>query len=278
MFLHTFHPQPILFHVGGLQIHWYGLFLALGTLAGFFVVSWLARQYRLSDQHMSNLFFLLIIGGFIGARLWHVSNEWGYYRLHPGDIMKIWNGGLGLHGGIIAGIIIVIAYALVKKVNFWVLADILAPGLILAQAIGRWGNYFNQELFGRPTTWAWGIPIDIANRPLGFQQFSFFQPTFLYESLGSLIIFIILFSWHRRRLRLKSEENAMGGIDLEGAIVLAYFVLYSLLRISMETVRIDHTPIIGGIRLPIITSSVFIVGAIITWFILRARAKRQYIQ
>lgn len=277
MFLHTFNPKPILVSLGGLEIHWYGFFLAIGALAGFFVITWLVRQYRLDDHHPSNLFFLLIIFGFIGARLWHVSNEWSYYSLHADDIVKIWNGGLGIHGGLIAGILVVIVYCAVKKLNFWLVADILAPGLILAQAIGRWGNYFNQELFGHPTEWAFGIPISPANRPAGFEQFEFFHPTFLYESVGSLIIFIILISWHIHRLRLKRDENIMARFDLEGAIVLGYFAFYSIVRIVLETVRIDRTPIIGGIRLPIITSSVIILGAIIAWFILRARLKKSYL-
>lgn len=276
MFLYTFHPQPIFFQLGGLQIHWYGLCLALGALAGFFIVIWLGRQYHIEEHHLSNIFFLLIIFGFLGARLWHVSNEWAYYSLHPGDIIKVWNGGLGLHGGIIAGVIVVWVYTALKKLNFWLIADILSAGLILGQAIGRWGNYFNQELFGRPTNFAWGIPIDAVNRPVGFQQFDFFHPTFLYESVGSLIVFVVLFSWHIHRLRLKRDENVMARIDLEGAIALGYLVLYSLLRIGMETLRIDHTPIIGGIRLPIITSNVLIVGAVATWFVLRARIKKSY--
>lgn len=267
MFLHYWHPTPLIATIGPFQVHWYGLIIAMGALAGLGICVWLAKKYAMADHHIYDLFFYFLVFGFIGARLYHVSNEWNYYSTHFGDIFKVWNGGLALHGGLIAGAIILWVYTNVKKLSFWKMADIFAVGLILGQAIGRWGNYFNQELFGRPANLPWSIPINPVNRPIDFSQFTFFHPTFLYESLGSFIIFGLLCWLHVRRLRRPSSWLT------PGTIVLLYFILYSLLRISTESLRIDRTPIIQGFRLPIITSVVVIIIAITIWFIRRRSSK-----
>jgi len=270
MFLHSWHPIAIALHLGGLQIHYYGLLLAVSALVGFWITKALLRRYQLPDTIAYDLLLLLLFFGFLGARLYHVINEWGFYQQYPAEIFKIWNGGLALHGGIIAGALAMWAYTRIRKINFWLLADIIAPGLALAQVIGRWGNYFNQELFGRPTALPWGLPIDLANRPASYRQFEYFHPTFLYESIGLIIIFIILMWWHwRRRASLPTSDwSRQPG---QGQIALIYVVLYSVLRVVMEWLRIDSTPVLLGIRLPIIVSLILIMAAVITWLMLRRR-------
>lgn len=264
MFLHAWHPQPYIFSIGSYHLRWYGLMLAVGALVGVWVMQRLAKRYQLDTGRVFDLTLLLLVAGFIGARLYHVVNEWAYYRLHANEIWAVWNGGLAIHGALIAGFLMLVFLASRWKMNLWILADIAAPAVALGQAIGRWGNYFNQELFGQPTTLAWGIPIDPVNRPAPYLNVAFFHPTFLYESLGSLLIAGALLVLHRRRFTASSAGPRVGQ---PGAIVLTYFVLYALVRMVVESIRIDRTPIISGVRLPILFSAVLAVIAAVVLFI-----------
>lgn len=250
MFLHTFTPQPILATIGPLTIHWYGLFLSVGALAAFFVFRWLGRRHGFKVAELETLFFLTVVAGIIGARLYHVTNEWSVYAAQPKEIISIWNGGLAIHGALLAGLIVMLLYARRKKLSFWKLADCAVPAVALGQAIGRWGNYFNQELFGQPTNLPWGIPIEPLNRPIQYIDSTFFQPTFLYESLGSLAVFTLLIIMHRRMLRSQSGST----LHHVGVVTLFYFVLESLVRIGTESLRIDKVPLLMGVRLPLLVS------------------------
>lgn len=260
MFLHTFIPHPILAHLGPFTIHWYGLFLSLGALAGFFVFRWLGKKHGLKSSDLETLFFLTLIAGIVGARLYHVTNEWGYYAAHPGDIAKIWNGGLAIHGALIAGIIVFILFSRRKKLSFWLLADCAVPAIAIGQAIGRWGNYFNQELFGKPTDLPWGIPIETLNRPIEYLNAPHFHPTFLYESLGSLLVFAILIVLHVSVFRRGQGEN-LRNVRSVGTVALLYLMLESLVRAGTESIRIDRVPHVFGIRLPLLVSIAIALAA-----------------
>ena len=264
MFLHTWSPPPVLVSVGGLTIHWYGLFLAIGAAAGWWLARWMANRRGLPVHHLDQLLLWLIIGGLIGARLYHVANEWPYYQARADQIFKLWEGGLAIHGALIAGIIIVWLYVRSHKLAFWQLTDVIVPGLALGQAIGRWGNYFNQELFGRPTALSWGIPIEPINRLAAFQNQTYFHPTFLYESLGNLLI-VVLLVWLTRR---RQKQHPAISWARPGIVTLAYFLLYGILRMVTESVRIDRTPIIAGVRLPIIVSGLIVAAALIGFLVL----------
>lgn len=264
MFLHTWHPQSILWQAGPLAIHWYGLTLAVGAIIGFFITRVIAKKYSINDVIIVDLFLTVVITGFIGARLYHVGNEWAYYRLYPTEIIKIWHGGLAWHGGLIGGLIGLIGFSRMRKISFWTLTDVLVPGVVVGQAIGRWGNYFNQELFGRPTSLPWGIPIDVSHRPLNFSSSKFFHPTFLYESLGLLLIFTVVWWLHRRRL----NHHPLLGTTKRGTIALVYLILAASLRIATELLRVDRTPVLSGVRLPILSGVIIITVAIIVWILL----------
>ena len=256
-FLHSFQPSPILWHIESVNIHWYGLCLVLGMLAALLVASILARYYKISKDTVFDLAFWLISGGLIGARLYEVLLELPYYIAHPWQIPAVWQGGLAIHGAIIAGILIIWLFSRRRKINFLKYSALLVPGLALGQAIGRWGNYFNQELFGRPTNLPWGIPININYRPATYITSGYFHPTFLYESLGCFLIFLILLFfnlWAIKRNKL-SRRFYVWSLGL-------YMILYSILRFSLEFIKIDTTPYIFGMRWPQIISLIIMAAAI----------------
>jgi phosphatidylglycerol:prolipoprotein diacylglycerol transferase len=255
-FLHTYLPDPVLISFGPIKIYWYGLFIVTGILAAIFVVFKLAEKYDLKKDIIIDSIFWLIIGGVIGARLYHIGLELPFYLQNPLSIFKVWQGGLAIHGGLIAGVAITWLFAKKNKLNFWLLAAIYAPGLALAQAIGRWGNYFNQELFGQPTNLPWGIPIDTAHRLSEFYNAQFFHPTFLYESIGNVLIFTTLLAFHVWIIgSIKRDDTRVTGYQL---LVIGYLLLYSVLRFFLEFIRIDTTVEIFGLRWPQIVSLLII--------------------
>ena len=259
-FLRTFHPSPILFSLGPINIYWYGFFIVLGVLSALTVAIILEKFYALKSDTIIDLSLWLILGGLTGARLYDVFLEWPYFLAHPLDVFKVWQGGLAIHGAIIGGSVALWWYTKRFKHNFWQLAAIAVTTLPLAQALGRWGNFFNQELFGRPTNLPWGIPIDPANRPWQYLDFTYFHPTFLYEAMGNLIIFIILIScqiWIIKKQKITSSSYFQ--------LLTFYFLLYSLLRFSLEFIRLDPTPIISGLRFPQLISILVIISCLIYW-------------
>ena len=264
-FLHTFVPQPIFFELGFLKIHWYGIFIVLAILAGMFVALRLAKAMGIKSDEVYNLGFYLIIFGLLGARVYAVMLDLPFYSQNPFKVIAIWHGGLAIHGVIIGGLLCLIIYCKKKKQSFFQWADLLAVILPLAQAIGRWGNYFNQELFGSPTKLPWGIPIDFVKRPLEHLSQTHFQPMFLYESILNLLNFaILLLLFYFLKLKQKIKP---------GIIFLIYLINYSIIRIVMEFFRLDATPIILGIRLPILVSAGVIAISVSLIVFLKYRRK-----
>lgn len=259
-FLHTYYPSPVLINLGWIQIRWYGLMIAIGALLGFLVLLYLGKRYGLKKDQLYDLTFYLVIFGLIGDRLYYVFYAWEYYSKNLLDIFKVWQGGLAIHGAMIAGLIVIYVFGRRKKINPWLLLDLGVVSLALAMAFGRWGNYFNMELFGLPTSLPWGIPIAPENRPLEFMSNTYFQPTFLYESLWNLLTFIILFAWHLLRLAKTKIPEQMRGL---GNIALAYFMMYSLGRFGTEFLRLDFSPYVFGMRWAQIVSLVIFLAVLI---------------
>ncbi len=240
-------PNPIFLSIGSLDIYYYGLILVLAiSVASILSRRKLLSKFLLPQKKIEDLFFYLIIGGLIGARLFHVFFfEWQYYSHNIISIIKIWQGGLAIQGAILAGLLILVVFSKRNKLKFFKLSDNIVPFLALGQAIGRWGNYFNQELFGWPTNNWYGIFITLENRVKGFEGFNYFHPTFFYESILNLILFIILINILK--------------INKLGLATLSYLLGYSLIRFSLEYIRIDEAPLIFGIRTPQFISLIIIV-------------------
>jgi phosphatidylglycerol:prolipoprotein diacylglycerol transferase len=252
-FLHSFKPQPIFLRLGFFAFHWYSFLIVLALILGYLLVVKLARAKNIKKELLEDLFLNLIIFGFIGARLYYVFSELPYYLKNPLEIFAVWRGGLGIFGAVIGGLIVLFFFARKNKLNFWVLTDLLAPALILGQAIGRWGNYFNQEVFGRPTNLPWGIPIDSQLRPREFLTAEYFHPTFLYESLWNFLIFLGLIFLGKYLIKLKP-----------GRIFAFYLIFYSLGRFFIEFIRIDFQPLLFGLRLgQVFAGLAFLIGIII---------------
>lgn len=261
-FLHSFSPQPILLSWGFITIYWYGFFMVLAMAAAIGCLLALARHYHIKSEPMIDLAFYLILGGVLGARLYEILINWPYYFSHPLNALKIWEGGLAIHGSIIFGLLILFLFSRHHKFNFWFLGALAVPSVALGQAIGRWGNYFNQEIFGLPTSLPWGIPISIINRPLEFIDQKYYHPVFLYESFGNLLIFLVLIAIHVIILgNIKKKQTTGNNIYLK--IVCWYLLLYSALRFFLEFIRLDATPEIGNWRWPQIISLTIIALSII---------------
>ena len=259
-FLHNYRPQPVFLRLGFWNIHWYGLLMAMAIFLGLALIIKIAPKYK---AHFQSVVFNIVIFGFIGAMIYYIINEFPYYSSRPLEIFKIWEGGIGIYGAIIGGILALFLYARKHKFSFLFLADLIAPALILGQALGRWGNYFNQEIFGKPTNLPWGIPIDAANRPVEFLNSRYFHPCFFYESVLDLFIFVFLF------LLLKSQIKK--ATLCSGAVFSWYLVLYGLVRFFLEFLRIDHEPILFGLRL----GQAFAAGAIIIGISMLLKIKNQ---
>lgn len=243
--------------------------MVTGIIIGLGISYKLARFYKIEADSLLDVSFWLIINGLLGARIYDVLLELPYYLKYPINIFKIWQGGLAIHGAIIAGLITIYFFAKKRKISLWSLTALVTPGLAIGQAIGRWGNYFNQELFGLPTTKSWGIPIDLINRPIDYISSDFFQPTFLYESFGCLIIFIILIS--ANYLLIKRNKLNKHYFVL---LTTLYLILYSVLRFSLEFIRIDFAPTFLNLRWPQI-ASLFIILCSIVLIIFNSHAKKE---
>ncbi|QQG52388.1 MAG: prolipoprotein diacylglyceryl transferase [Candidatus Falkowbacteria bacterium] len=255
--LHTFLPQPIIFNWGPLTLHWYGLFIVLGIIAAMLISFHLGKKYyQITANDIFDLAFWLIVAGVVGARLYDVLLQIPYYRLHPWQILQVWKGGMAIHGSIIAGLIVIFVWARAKKINFFKITALFVPGLALGQAIGRWGNYFNQEIFGLPTNLPWGIPIAVLNRPADYISFQHFQPTFLYESLGSLLIFATLYL-----LTIRFGKKQKLNLNFYIWLTTIYLILYSLLRFLLEFIRLDYAPLFLGLRFPQVMSLAIIISS-----------------
>src|SRR5512135_2770023 len=234
------------FALGPLFIRFYGIILMLGAVAGGWLATVEVKRRGKDPEMVWDLLVYLIIGGVIGARLWHIftpppsSIAQGFttqfYLTHPLDALAIWKGGLGIPGTIIGGLIALYLYTRSNKsISFVDWADIAAPCLALGQAIGRWGNFFNQELYGAPTDLPWKIYIDPAHRLSGFQDMSYYHPLFAYESLLNLANMLLLL-WLMRRY--------VGSLR-KGDIFNVYLIAYPAIRFSLDFLRLDASKVLS---------------------------------
>ncbi|MEL6159286.1 MAG: prolipoprotein diacylglyceryl transferase [Cyanobacteria bacterium J06554_11] len=234
-------PGAEIISIGPLTLRWYGLLIASAVLMGVALSQYLAKKRGIDPEKIGDLVIWLVIAAIPSARLYYVLFEWQSYATRPGDILAIWKGGIAIHGAVLGGTLAAWIFSKLNKLSFWQLSDVVAPSLILGQAIGRWGNFFNSEAFGRPTDLPWKLFIPLANRPFGYREFEYFHPTFLYESLWNLGVFgflLWLFFWGQRN---PDKLRA-------GTLFLTYMIAYSMGRLWIEGLRTDSL-MIGPLRI-----------------------------
>ena len=237
-----------LFQGTGFSIRWYGLLIASAVLIGVNLSQYLARRRRVDPDLIADLAIWLVVAAIPSARLYYVLFQWQEYVNRPDQIIAIWKGGIAIHGAILGGLIAALIFSRIKQVSFWQLADLVAPSLILGQAIGRWGNFFNSEAFGSPTDLPWKLFIPPDRRPPGLQAVEFYHPTFLYESLWNLMVFAGLIVLFFRDLKGKPNLKV-------GTLFLVYLVAYSCGRFWIEGLRTDSL-MLGVLRIAQVVSLV----------------------
>ncbi len=235
-------PGPIFLKFGPLTIRWYGLLIAIALMAGVSLSQWLATKRRINPELIADVSIWLVLAALPAARIYYVLFNWPVYAAHPERIIAIWEGGIAIHGAILGGLAAMAVFSRLNKISLWQLVDVIAPSLILGQAIGRWGNFFNSEAFGRPTDLPWKLYIPPDRRPLGYEGFEYFHPTFLYESLWNLGVFGLLMALFLRLPNLKP-----------GTISCVYAVAYSLGRVWIEGLRTDSL-MFGPLRMAQVVS------------------------
>lgn len=258
--------MPTGFSIGPLYVHFYGVIIMLGALAAAFVADWNARRQGMKNDLVWDMLPWLLIAGIVGARLWHiftpppsmvaVGKDTMWYLTNPIEMVKIWNGGVGIPGAVIGGALALWLYARRYKLNFLRWIDIVAPGLALAQAIGRWGNFVNQEIYGAPTNLPWAIYIDEAHRLPELRNVAYYHPLFLYESLWNLANMAFLL-WFGRRFASRLRP---------GDVFLVYMIFYPVGRFLLEFLRLDASQV-GGINFNQTFMAVIAVVAVLLLFI-----------
>jgi len=227
----------------GLKIYFYALVIITGAILAAVVASREAKRRGVDPDMIWDMLPWLLIAGIVGARIWHVFTPSesilidgkNPYLIHPLQVFNIRNGGLGIPGAVIGGAIALYVYVKKKKTSFRMWLDLIAPGLALGQAIGRWGNFFNQEIYGLPSTLPWAIYIDPAHRLPGYEQYATYQPTFLYEFIWNLLNMGLLLLLPRK----------LGDKMKPGDNFLVYLIVYPVGRFLLEFIRLEYSPVWG---------------------------------
>ncbi len=249
-------PGPYLWQYGDFAIRWYGVLIALAVILGTLLAQRLARSRGINPELMPDLALWLVLGAIPMARLYYVVFTWGdRFQYQPiTEIFAIWKGGIAIHGAILGGAIALYGFCRYHRLSFWVVADVIMPPLILGQAIGRWGNFFNSEAFGTPTDLPWKLFIPPQQRPAEFAEFAYFHPTFLYESLWNLLVLAVLLTiWQKPTRR--------------GTVVMVYLLGYSLGRVWIEGLRTDSLYFFGLRVAQLVSIACIALGALGLWWL-----------
>ncbi|MBC8630977.1 prolipoprotein diacylglyceryl transferase [[Eubacterium] tenue] len=241
----------VAFTIFGIDVMWYGILMATGMILGTLIAIKEAKRVGIKEDYILDLAIIAIPAGLICARLYYVLFNWGYYSNNPSQILNLRGGGMAIHGALIGGVLAGYIFSRYKKLDFFKLADTVMLGMPLAQSIGRWGNFINQEAHGGPTNLPWGIMVN------GVKV----HPTFLYESIWDFGIFVFLWIFRKKK-------------SYEGQVIVLYAILYSLGRFFIEGLRTDSL-MIGPFRMAQVISLVGIIGGIVVHMYLSNKNKKK---
>jgi prolipoprotein diacylglyceryl transferase len=245
--LATIPPPPFRnLELGGLTLHGYGLIMGIAIVTAIAVCEWGLRKQHVDPSRFTAMALIAVLAGFVGARLYHVLSEPKHFWHHPGDMVKVWEGGLGIYGGVLLGGFVGLLIAPRFGIPRRAAADAAAPAILFAQAIGRFGNYLNQELYGKPFDGPWALEVERAYRPISSIGQATYHPTFLYEAIGTallgLLFVVLLVRWTNRT---------------PGILMPLYIAAYSFVRVLVEPLRIDEAHHWHGVR-----QNVWVAGGI----------------
>lgn len=245
--------NPIAFTIFGYDIRWYSLLILIGVVIGYFLISIETKKFKISSDFMFNMFFWTLIIGIAGARLYYVIFNWDYFGSHVGEIWQLWEGGLAIHGGVILGILTIWIYSKKQGIRLARILDIFAPSLLLAQAIGRWGNFFNSEAYGVATTLKHLKSLHIPDFIINGMYINnvYYTPTFFYESIWCLIGFIIIIIYRSRKFTKVGQTTAF------------YLMWYSFGRFFIESMRTDSLIFLGFKQAQIVSVIMLIIGVVL---------------
>lgn len=256
--------EKVAFSIGILNFHWYGLIVASAVLTGLAVSLWQAHLYH---ERLEPVIDLVIYGVpivIIISRMNYILVNYDLFLDDPLECFYIWHGGLAIYGALSGMLLVLYLYTRMNGLPFWKWADILAPGIVLGQAVGQWANFINQEAFGYPTNLPWAIYIDYAFRPSGYEQYDFFHPVFLYSSGWDAVIFLLLLGVLFYRCHYKKIPT--------GTIFLLYLLLYSVGKFFTEKIRID-SEMMFGLRIAQVLSVVLF--SIAVWLLIYINKRKQ---
>lgn len=244
--------NPIAFNLGGIQVHWYGIIIASAVVLATILAVQETKRRRIDPDSIYDLILWALPVAIITARMYYVIFEWGYYQNHVDEIVRVWDGGIAIYGALIGAGIVVYLFCRANWIPVWLMLDIIAPVLIMAQGIGRWGNFMNQEAFGRITSLTFLQSLHLPHFII--QQMlidgAYRQPTFLYESLWDILGFIVLMSLRHKKHLFK-----------QGEVFLSYVIWYAFGRFFVEGMRTDSLMLLG-IRVSQWLSVILFIGAI----------------
>ena len=248
--------NPVAFHLGNLSVKWYGIIMAVAIVLACWMAINEGKKRQIIPDDFVDLLLWAVPLGYVGARIYYVIFEWGYYSQHPEQIIAIWNGGIAIYGGLIAGLIVLLIFCYKRMLPPFLMLDIIAPGVMAAQILGRWGNFVNQEAHGAPTTLHFLQSLHLPQFIIEQMKIGgkYYQPTFLYESFFNLIGLILILSLRHKKHLFK-----------QGEVFMTYLLWYSVVRFFVEGMRTDSLYIFGIIRVSQALSLILFIATIILW-------------
>lgn len=253
--------NPVAFKLGNLSVKWYGIIMAVAIILAVSMAIFEGRKRQIESDDFMDLLLWAVPLGYVGARIYYVIFEWHYYSQHLDEIIAIWNGGIAIYGGLLAGLAVLLVFCYKRMLPPFLMLDIITPGVMAAQILGRWGNFINQEAHGGPTTLAFLQSLHLPDFIINQMKIGgvYYQPTFLYESFFNLIgLLIILLLRHRKHL------------FKQGEIFMLYLAWYSVVRFFVEGMRTDSLYLWGSIRVSQMLSVILLI-VVIVLFIYRRR-------